>query len=162
MLELEGVKTFYGPIQALFGVSLSCAEGKVTTLIGRNGMGKTTTVSSIIGINPCQSGEIRFLGERIDGRPAYGLVRYIDAHKGKANALASMGYTVAEAVMPGALVLLLLWAGWRHSWQIAGGILLFVTPLWLVSKLAICVVITALGVSFAGPAPHLVRKNTTA
>ncbi len=71
MLELEGVKTFYGPIQALFGVSLSCAEGKVTTLIGRNGMGKTTTVSSIIGINPCQSGEIRFLGERIDGRPAY-------------------------------------------------------------------------------------------
>ena len=71
MLELNDVETFYGPIQALFGVSLACAEGKVTTLIGRNGMGKTTTVSSIIGINPCQGGEIRFCGERIDGRPAY-------------------------------------------------------------------------------------------
>jgi branched-chain amino acid transport system ATP-binding protein len=71
MLELNGVETFYGSIQALFGIDLSCAEGQVTTLIGRNGMGKTTTVSSIIGINPCRGGEIRFRGERIDGRPAY-------------------------------------------------------------------------------------------
>ncbi|MEM7564653.1 MAG: MFS transporter, partial [Pseudomonadota bacterium] len=54
------------------------------------------------------------------------MVRYIDAHKGKANAIASMGYTVAEAVMPGLLVLLLLWVGWRHSWQIAGLVVLIV------------------------------------
>jgi branched-chain amino acid transport system ATP-binding protein len=71
MLELESVESFYGPIQALFGVSLSCAEGRVTTLIGRNGMGKTTTVSSILGINACRSGKIIFRGERINGRPAY-------------------------------------------------------------------------------------------
>ena len=49
MLELNNVETFYGTIQALFGISLHCEEGQVTTLIGRNGMGKTTTVSSIIG-----------------------------------------------------------------------------------------------------------------
>ena len=71
MLELDGVETFYGPIQALFGVSLKCDEGQVTTLIGRNGMGKTTTISSILGIIPCSQGEIRFDGTRVDGRPAY-------------------------------------------------------------------------------------------
>lgn len=71
MLELEAVETFYGPIQALFGLSMDCAEGQVTTLIGRNGMGKTTTVSSILGIIGCRGGQIRFDGERVDGRPAY-------------------------------------------------------------------------------------------
>ena len=53
------------------------------------------------------------------------MVRYLDEHKGKASALASMGYAVAEAVMPSMLVALLLWVGWRQSWQIAG--LLLVT-----------------------------------
>jgi len=48
MLELDQVASFYGNIQALFGMSLRCEEGEVTTLIGRNGMGKTTTVSSIM------------------------------------------------------------------------------------------------------------------
>jgi branched-chain amino acid transport system ATP-binding protein len=71
MLELEGVETCYGSIQALFGVTLSCEQGQVTTLIGRNGMGKTTTVSSIIGTLSCRAGEIRFQGEVISGRPAY-------------------------------------------------------------------------------------------
>jgi MFS family permease len=57
------------------------------------------------------------------------MVRYLDEHKGKASALASMGYAVAEAVMPGMLVALLLWVGWRHSWQIAGVLLiLFMVP----------------------------------
>jgi branched-chain amino acid transport system ATP-binding protein len=71
MLELENVETCYGSIQALFGVTLSCEQGQVTTLIGRNGMGKTTTVSSIIGTLSCRAGEIRFQGEVISGRPAY-------------------------------------------------------------------------------------------
>ena len=71
MLELDGVETFYGPIQVLFGVSLDCDEGQVTTLIGRNGMGKTTTISSILGIIPSRQGEIRFDRARVDGRPAY-------------------------------------------------------------------------------------------
>ncbi|MCP4387865.1 MAG: MFS transporter [Gammaproteobacteria bacterium] len=57
------------------------------------------------------------------------MVRYLDEHKGKASALASMGYAVAEAVMPSMLVALLLWVGWRHSWQIAGVLLiLFMVP----------------------------------
>ena len=71
MLELEGVETFYGGIQALFGMSLTCDEGKVTTLLGRNGMGKTTTVGSIIGTLTSSSGEIRFDGQVINGKPAY-------------------------------------------------------------------------------------------
>jgi len=70
MLELTGVETFYGSIQALFGMSLRCEAGQVTTLIGRNGMGKTTTVGSIIGTLGCR-GEIRFDGELVSGRPAY-------------------------------------------------------------------------------------------
>jgi len=71
MLELTGVETCYGTIQALFGMSLRCEEGRVTTLIGRNGMGKTTTVGSIIGTLSSRSGEIRFNGEAINGRPAF-------------------------------------------------------------------------------------------
>ena len=71
MLELKNVETCYGTIQALFGMSLSCKKGQVTTLIGRNGMGKTTTVSSIMGILPGRSGEITFDGQLISGKPAY-------------------------------------------------------------------------------------------
>jgi len=71
MLELEHVETFYGTIQALFGMSLCCEQGQLTTLIGRNGMGKTTTVSSIIGTLPTSAGKIRFQGEVINGWPAY-------------------------------------------------------------------------------------------
>jgi MFS family permease len=57
------------------------------------------------------------------------MVRYLDEHKGKASALASMGYAVAEAVMPSMLVALLLWVGWRQSWQIAGLLLVtFMVP----------------------------------
>ena len=57
------------------------------------------------------------------------MVRYIDAHRGKASALAGIGYAVSEAVMPGLLVALLLWVGWRQSWQVAGALLLlFMIP----------------------------------
>lgn len=71
MLELEDVETSYGGIQALFGMTLSVQQGKVTTLLGRNGMGKTTTVGSIVGTVPCQSGQITFNGQRIEKLPAY-------------------------------------------------------------------------------------------
>ena len=71
LLELDQVETFYDTIQALFGMSLRCEEGEMTTLIGRNGMGKTTTVSSIIGTLASRSGSIRFNGELISGKPAY-------------------------------------------------------------------------------------------
>ena len=57
------------------------------------------------------------------------MVRYLEEHKGKASALASIGYAVAEAVMPGLLVALLLWVGWRQSWQVAAVLLLiFMVP----------------------------------
>lgn len=71
MLELNRVETFYGWIQVLFGMNLDCLQGQVTTLIGRNGMGKTTTVGSIIGTLASRSGEIRFDGEVVNGKPAY-------------------------------------------------------------------------------------------
>ncbi len=71
MLELDGVETFYGTIQALFGMTFVCETGQVTTLLGRNGMGKTTTVGSILGTVPCRAGTIRFDGEVISGKPAY-------------------------------------------------------------------------------------------
>jgi branched-chain amino acid transport system ATP-binding protein len=71
MLELHKVETFYGSIQALFDMSLSCEQGQVTTLLGRNGMGKTTTIGSILGILASSAGEIRFNGELISGRPAF-------------------------------------------------------------------------------------------
>ncbi len=71
MLELHNLQAAYGPMQALFGISFSAQAGQVTTLLGRNGMGKTTTVSSIMGLLPPLAGEIHFKGKRIDGRPAY-------------------------------------------------------------------------------------------
>ncbi len=49
LLDLRGVTAFYGPVQALFGVDLSIAEGEVVALMGRNGMGKTTTIRTICG-----------------------------------------------------------------------------------------------------------------
>ncbi|MFO1220396.1 MAG: ABC transporter ATP-binding protein [Burkholderiaceae bacterium] len=66
MLEVEGIDTAYGASQALFGLSLTVRRGEVATLLGRNGMGKTTTVRSIVGLTPARAGTIRFRGERIE------------------------------------------------------------------------------------------------
>ena len=71
MLEVADLETCYGNIQALFGRNLSCAEGEVTTLLGRKVMGKTTTVSSIIGLLASRAGEIRFNDQLINHWPAY-------------------------------------------------------------------------------------------
>lgn len=65
MLELSGVKTFYGNIQALQGIDLTVTEGEIITLIGANGAGKTTTLMSISGIVPPRDGTITFQGEQI-------------------------------------------------------------------------------------------------
>ena len=70
-LVLKGVNTFYGSSQALFGLDLEVRRGSVTTLLGRNGMGKTTTVNSIFGITPASSGDIHYNDEKISGLPAY-------------------------------------------------------------------------------------------
>ncbi len=70
-LVLNGVSTSYGSSQVLFGVELKVERGSVTTLLGRNGMGKTTTVNTIIGNIPANAGEITYNGERISGLPAF-------------------------------------------------------------------------------------------
>ena len=71
ILELSGVETCYGLSQVLFGVSLTIAPGEMVTLMGRNGMGKTTTVRSIMGLTPARAGQIRFMGGEIRGLPSY-------------------------------------------------------------------------------------------
>jgi branched-chain amino acid transport system ATP-binding protein len=71
ILAIEGLETCYGLSQVLFGISLSVAPGEMVTLMGRNGMGKTTTVRSIMGLTPARAGRVRFAGEEIRGLPAY-------------------------------------------------------------------------------------------
>ena len=66
LLEVEQLTCAYGSSQVLFGVDLRIATGDVATLLGRNGMGKTTTVRAVLGLTPASSGSIRFLGERIE------------------------------------------------------------------------------------------------
>lgn len=68
LLEVKDLQTAYGPSQILFGIDLQISAGGFATLLGRNGMGKTTTVRSILGLTPAQSGTVYFLGERIDQR----------------------------------------------------------------------------------------------
>ena len=68
LLQVENLETAYGASQVLFGLELAIRSGEVATLLGRNGMGKTTTVRSIMGLTPARSGVIRFRGERIEGR----------------------------------------------------------------------------------------------
>jgi branched-chain amino acid transport system ATP-binding protein len=75
VLELKGVETCYGLSQVLFGVSLSIAPGEMVTLMGRNGMGKTTTVRSILGLTRARAGTIRFAGSEIRGLPSYKIAK---------------------------------------------------------------------------------------
>ncbi|MFN3764458.1 MAG: ABC transporter ATP-binding protein [Aliihoeflea sp.] len=75
LLEVSGVETFYGASQALFGVELDVAEGEVVALMGRNGMGKTTTIRSIMGLTPARSGSVRFKGNAIEKRLPHRIAR---------------------------------------------------------------------------------------
>ena len=67
MLEVAGIETYYGRSQALFDMSLEVGDGEVVTLMGRNGMGKTTTVRSIMGLSPPHTGSIRFREQALRG-----------------------------------------------------------------------------------------------
>ena len=71
LLELTNVETAYGRSQVLFGVSFGISAGQMVTLMGRNGMGKTTTVRSIMGLTPARAGSIRFRGEEIAALAPY-------------------------------------------------------------------------------------------
>ncbi|MCT7377219.1 ABC transporter ATP-binding protein [Chelativorans salis] len=75
LLELEKVESFYGASQALFGVSLDVKEGEVVALMGRNGMGKTTTIGSVFGLVRLHSGSIRFAGREIAGQRPHRIAR---------------------------------------------------------------------------------------
>jgi branched-chain amino acid transport system ATP-binding protein len=75
MLKLSSVETCYGSSQVLFGVDLEMEEGEVVTLLGRNGMGKTTTVRTIMGLSPATAGSIRFEGREISQLPSYAIAR---------------------------------------------------------------------------------------
>ena len=75
MLTLKDISTFYGDSQALYGVSLKVREGQVVTLLGRNGMGKSTTIRSIMGLTPAAAGSINFVGENITEKPSYYIAR---------------------------------------------------------------------------------------
>jgi branched-chain amino acid transport system ATP-binding protein len=74
MLEVEDIHTYYGDMQALFGVSLSVDKGEIVTMIGANGAGKTTTLKSISGLLSPRSGRVVYDGEEIQGTPAHALV----------------------------------------------------------------------------------------
>jgi branched-chain amino acid transport system ATP-binding protein len=71
LLQIDAIETCYGLSQVLHGISLSIAPGEMVTLMGRNGMGKTTTVRSIMGLTPAMAGSIRFDGKDIRVLPAY-------------------------------------------------------------------------------------------
>jgi branched-chain amino acid transport system ATP-binding protein len=71
LLEVEDIHTAYGLIRVLFGISIKVDQGQVVTLLGRNGVGKTTTLRSIMGLTPPQSGSIKWTGSEIRGLPPY-------------------------------------------------------------------------------------------
>jgi branched-chain amino acid transport system ATP-binding protein len=71
LLEIDGIETCYGLSQVLFGLSLKIQSGEMIALMGRNGMGKTTTIRSIMGLTPARAGAIRFAGEDVRKLPSY-------------------------------------------------------------------------------------------
>ena len=75
MLEINGLETAYGQSQVLFGMELNVGKGEVVTLLGRNGMGKTTTLHSVMGLVPSRSGVIRFQGQELRELPSYQIAK---------------------------------------------------------------------------------------
>ena len=75
MLEINGLETAYGQSQVLFGMDLNVGKGEVVTLLGRNGMGKTTTLHSVMGLVPSRSGNIRFQGQELRELPSYQIAK---------------------------------------------------------------------------------------
>jgi branched-chain amino acid transport system ATP-binding protein len=71
MLTVESLKAAYGAAQVLFDVSFTIGEGEVVTLLGRNGMGKTTTISTVMGLMPAAGGRVTFAGADLGKLPPY-------------------------------------------------------------------------------------------
>jgi branched-chain amino acid transport system ATP-binding protein len=75
MLKMSGVCCYYGKGQVLHGTSLEVRKGEMVGLVGRNGVGKTTTLKAIMGMIPARAGLIAFRGEELTGVPAYRVPR---------------------------------------------------------------------------------------
>src|SRR6195952_5873245 len=75
MLKVENVNLFYGAAQALRGVSISAEIGRVTCVLGRNGVGKSSLMRAIVGHQPIRNGAVRWRGEDISGLPAFARAR---------------------------------------------------------------------------------------
>lgn len=75
MLQINEITTFYGESQVLYDVSLTINEAEVVTLLGRNGMGKSTTIRTIMGITPARQGTIIFRNREIQTLPSYAIAR---------------------------------------------------------------------------------------
>ncbi len=75
LIEADGLHTFYGDSHILHGVSLQIAPGETVSLMGRNGMGKTTTLRSLLGLTPPRSGQVRIRGEVCTGQPTHRIIR---------------------------------------------------------------------------------------
>ena len=75
LLQIENLQAAYGRSQVLFGVNLEVYSGTVVSLLGRNGMGKTTTIRSLLGITQASSGRVRFCGQEVQQWPAYRISR---------------------------------------------------------------------------------------
>jgi len=74
-LSVDGIETFYGETQALFGCSLTVGEGEVVSLLGANGAGKTTLLRSVLGLTPPKTGRVRFEDRDITGLPTHKIAR---------------------------------------------------------------------------------------
>jgi branched-chain amino acid transport system ATP-binding protein len=75
MLRVDSLEAFYGDSQALFGIAFAVDAGEVVTLMGRNGMGKTTTVHAVMGVLPGCRGTVEFDGQRVDHLPSFRIAR---------------------------------------------------------------------------------------
>lgn len=80
MLEVSNIDTFYGKIQALWGVSVKIDEAEIVALVGANGTGKTTLLNTISGLMRPASGSVEFLGKRIDGLKSHAIVELGMSH----------------------------------------------------------------------------------
>ena len=75
MLKIQGIDVFYGPVQALHGVSMEVNHREIVSIIGANGAGKSSLMKAIMGLAPAQKGEIRFMDQRIERLPTHKIVR---------------------------------------------------------------------------------------
>ncbi len=76
MLMVEKLQAAYGPAQVLFDMTFEIGAGEVVTLLGRNGMGKTTTINTIMGLIPARGGKVTFDGDMLTGQPPYRIAQH--------------------------------------------------------------------------------------